>query len=52
MSYTRLGVHYHKVRSYPSRYSNGRVHVEFWDKLNKVWRMVCRPTVIAVAYTR
>lgn len=42
MTWTSKGVRYQKARTFPSRYSPGRVHLTFWNKDAKLWQLWCR----------
>ena len=41
--FTRLGVRYRLARTWGSRWGPGKVHVTYYDRANKDWRLVCRP---------
>jgi hypothetical protein len=41
--FTRLGVRYRLARTFGSRWGPGKVHLTYYDRENKAWRLVCRP---------
>lgn len=47
MTYKRNGVSYRKVRSRPSRWGGGKVHVAKYSKLTMGWEPVCMPASLA-----
>lgn len=41
MPFVRSGVRYAKMQTYPHSYGEGKVHLLYWDSLNKQWRISC-----------
>jgi len=37
-----LGVRYDLVMTMPNRWSSGKTHLTYWDRLNKQWALNCR----------
>jgi len=43
-TFTKLGVRYRFFRTYPNRWGDGRVHLQFWSKTHKQYALVCNPS--------
>ena len=43
--FTKLGVRYRLVATSKSRWSEGKVHLQFWTRDWKQWVLACRPNV-------
>ena len=40
---TVQGVRYRLAATRPSRYTAGCTHIEYYDKVNRLWRFSCQP---------
>lgn len=43
MSFVKKGVRYKLVRTHANRWSEGKVHLQYYDKLNRTYVDACRP---------
>lgn len=41
-AFVRRGVRYKLASTRPNRWGSGKIHVLYYDRLNKMWRLVCR----------
>lgn len=41
-AYVRQGVRYRRVRTRDNSWGPGKVHIAWWDSLNKMWMPHCR----------
>lgn len=42
-TFTRLGVRYRFFKTHPSRWSDGKVHLQFWSREHRQYALLCRP---------
>ena len=43
MTFARMGVRYKFVTTHKNRWSDGKVHIMFFRRENRDWRLLCRP---------
>lgn len=41
--FTRQGTRFRLFRTYGSRWSKGKVHLQLWSKEHRQWVVVCKP---------
>ena len=41
-AFVKMGVRYRVVGAHKHRWGEGKVHLEFWDGLNRMWTLACR----------